>query len=47
MKFTKTTMQHCPTHLTLIMLLQYQAPLFKFSADVQQIWNKTQTNCIL
>ena len=35
-------------HLTLGMLLHYCGKLeIQFSADIQQIWNKMQTNCIL
>ena len=36
------------THLTLGTLLHYLGKLkFKFSADIQHIWKKVQTNCIL
>jgi len=36
------------TQLTLGMLLHYLEKLkIKFSADIQQIWKKMQTNCIL
>jgi len=36
------------THLTLGMLLHYLGKLkIKFYADIQQIWKKVQTNCIL
>ena len=36
------------THLTLGMLLQYLGKLkIQMSADIQPIWKKVQTNCIL
>ena len=36
------------THLTLSMLQHYLGKLEnQFYADIQQIWNKMQTNCIL
>ena len=40
--------QYNISHLTLGMLLHYLGKLeFKFSADIQRIWKKMQTNCIL
>ena len=46
MNFAAKPIQRCPPHLK--HALQYRGTLkFKFSADIQQIWKKTQTNCIL
>ena len=47
MKFAKKNPYHI-THLTLGMLLHYLGKLkFHISADIQQIWKKTQIHCIL
>ena len=45
MKFATKT--YHITHLTLRMLLHYLGKLkMQFSADIQHIWKKMQTNCI-
>jgi len=43
----KFATKHNIIHITLGMLQHYLGKLeIQCSADIQQIWNKTQTNCI-
>jgi len=46
MKFATKPMQRYPPHLKHV-AIPSAIKKFKFSADIQQMWKKMQTNCIL
>ena len=46
MKFATKPIQHYPPHLRHAATLPWKIKV-KFSADIQHIWNKIQTNSIL
>ena len=47
MKFATKFIQHYPSHLNNVAALPWKIKNANFSADIQHIWKKLQTNCIL
>jgi len=47
MKFATKPIRYYPSNLKRVATLPWKIKKFKFSADIQHIWKKMQTNCIL